>query len=121
MKTVLVVDDNAVNQELITELLDAWGFTVLRAGSGLEALSMLERESPDLMLLDLQMPDMDGYKVIRQVRDNPRRRELPVVAVTAYAMTGDREHALESGFDGYLTKPLDFNSLRVEVQKWCPQ
>lgn len=117
MKTILVVDDNAVNQELLVEVLATWGYKVLQAASGDEALSICETAVPDLVLLDLQMPGMDGYRVVEAMRHETRRLTCPIVAVTAFAMRGDREKALGRGFDGYLTKPLDFASLHQEISR----
>lgn len=117
MKTILVVDDNIVNQELLVEVLDSWGYKVLQASSGVEALSICETATPDLVLLDLQMPDMDGFAVANAMRLETPRLTCPIVAVTAFAMRGDREKALGRGFDGYLTKPLDFASLHQEISR----
>ena len=121
MKTILVVDDNATNQELIVELLDSWGYQVVQATSGAEALSVCATTKPDLVLLDLQMPEMDGYAVADALRQNTCCRTCPIIAVTAFAMRGDREKALARGFDSYLTKPLDFASLRGEILRLCGQ
>lgn len=119
MKTILVVDDNAVNQELLVEVLDSWNFHVLRAASGAEALAICDTAAPDLVLLDLQMPGMDGFDVAAALRQSSRGNTCPVVAVTAFAMRGDREKALARGFDAYLTKPLDFAALRTEIARLC--
>lgn len=119
MKTILVADDNAMNQELVVELLTAWGFDVIQATTGRDTLSLVERAAPDLVLLDLQMPEMDGYAVLSQLREGARTNRIPVIAVTAYAMRGDHEKVMAAGFDGYLTKPLDFALLRSEIRKWC--
>ena len=100
MIRILVAEDNAVNRELLRELLEARGYTVLEARNGQETLQMIERSLPELLLLDIGMPILDGFAVIRRIRENPRLAMLPVVAVTAYAMRGDREKILSSGFDG---------------------
>ena len=115
MIRILVAEDNAVNRELLRELLEARGYTVSEACDGEEALHMIEQAQPELLLLDIGMPVLDGFAVVRRIRENPRLALLPVVAVTAYAMRGDREKILESGFDGYLSKPLNPASLTEEL------
>jgi CheY-like chemotaxis protein len=117
MIRILVAEDNAVNRELLRELLEARGYTVSEACDGQEALHMIEQSLPELLLLDIGMPVLDGFAVIRKIRENPRLAPLPVVAVTAYAMRGDREKILASGFDGYLSKPLNPSSLTQELDR----
>jgi len=115
MIRVLIAEDNAVNRELLRELLELRGYTVLEACDGQEALRIIEQTQPELLLLDIGMPVMDGFAVIRRIRENPRLAKLPVVAVTAYAMRGDQERILNSGFDGYLSKPVNSSSLASEL------
>jgi CheY-like chemotaxis protein len=117
MTTVLVAEDNIVNRELMRELLEVRGYQVTEACDGLEALEMLEQTRPDILLLDLGMPKLDGFGVVRKIRDNPRLVDLPVLAVTAYAMRGDREQVLNAGFDGYLSKPIDAAALATEIER----
>lgn len=117
MTKVLIAEDNAVNRELLRELLELRGCTVVEACDGLEALQMIEQNQPELLLLDIGMPVMDGFAVIRRIRENPRLAKLPVVAVTAYAMRGDQERILNSGFDGYLSKPVNPSSLAGELDR----
>jgi CheY-like chemotaxis protein len=117
MIRILVAEDNAVNRELLRELLEARGYTVVEACDGQEALRMIEQTKPELLLLDIGMPVLDGFGVIRKIRENPRLKLLPVVAVTAYAMRGDREKILASGFDGYLSKPLNPSLLAAELDR----
>jgi CheY-like chemotaxis protein len=117
MIKVLIAEDNAVNRELLRELLELRGYTVLEACDGQEALQMIEQTQPELLLLDIGMPVMDGFAVIRKIRENPRLARLPVVAVTAYAMRGDQERILNSGFDGYLSKPVNPSSLAEELAR----
>src|SRR6058998_1694368 len=107
MKKILVADDNAVSRELIREVLEADNYQVIEASDGREALDKLREQQPDLVLLDIQMPILDGHALIRELRADPRFSGLPVVALTAYAMQGDREKALTLGFDRYITKPID--------------
>jgi CheY-like chemotaxis protein len=117
MKTILIGEDNPANQELVTEILQSWGYSVQQASTGPEVVSMVEASTPDLILLDIQMPEMDGFAVVSRLRANEKVRHIPIVALTAYAMRGDRERALQGGFDGYVTKPLDRALLRYEIQR----
>lgn len=117
MKTVLIAEDNPTNRELLRELLEIRGYTVAEACNGQEAVAMVEREPPDILLLDIGMPLLDGFGVVRKLRENPRFTSLPVVAITAYAMQGDREKIMDSGFDGYLSKPVNSSSLIHELDR----
>jgi CheY-like chemotaxis protein len=117
MIKVLIAEDNAVNRELLRELLELRGYTVLEACDGEDALRAIEEAQPELLLLDISMPVLDGFAVIRRIRENPRFAGLPVVAVTAYAMRGDRERILSSGFDGYLSKPVSPSALNEELDR----
>ncbi len=117
MKTILIAEDNPVNRELLRELLEIRGYTVAEACDGHEALAMVEQAPPHILLLDIGMPLLDGYAVVRKLRENPRFASLPVVAVTAYAMQGDREKIMNSGFDGYLSKPVNSGSLFQELDR----
>jgi CheY-like chemotaxis protein len=117
MSTVLIAEDNAVNRELLRELLEMRGYTVVEACDGEEALSMIEQAQPDLLLLDIGMPVLDGFAVVGKIRENPGVAQLPVVAVTAYAMQGDREKILSAKFDGYLSKPVNSQALAEELDR----
>jgi CheY-like chemotaxis protein len=117
MIKILIAEDNAVNRELLCELLKLRGYTVSEACDGEEALRMVEQSQPDILLLDIGMPLLDGFAVVRQIRENPRWASLPVVAVTAYAMQGDRERILDSKFDGYLSKPVTARALAEELER----
>jgi CheY-like chemotaxis protein len=117
MTKVLIAEDNAVNRELLRELLETRGYTVLEASDGQETLDMIELTQPDLLLLDISMPVLDGFAVVRKIRENPRLAALPVVAVTAFAMQGDKEKVLNSKFDGYLSKPVNSRVLAAELDR----
>ena len=117
MKTILVVDDNPANRELIYELLSTTGHRLVEACTGEEALQKVEEESPDLVLLDLRMPELDGFAVLEKLRQDPRNAKLKVVALTALAMQGDAEKGLVAGFDDYITKPIDAAKLLKKVEK----
>ena len=114
--TILVVDDNAVSRELLRELLEPSGHVVLEAINGTDALDLIRRRAPDLVFLDLQMPVQDGFDVIRELRNDNRFQKLPVVAVTASAMIGDRERAIAAGFDSYIAKPIDLSEVELQVE-----
>ena len=116
--TILVAEDNAVNRELLREMLEVNDYHVIEARDGQEALTRIEEAEPDLVLLDINMPVMDGFAVIRWVREHPKFRHLPVVAVTAYAMKEDRERMLNAGFNGYVAKPIESALLFKEVARF---
>ena len=115
MKTIVIADDNPTSRELIAEILEVEGFRIVLAGDGGEALQKIRDVKPDLVLLDIQMPVMDGYAVIQEIRKIPELANLRVVALTAFAMFGDREKAMQAGFNGYITKPIQIAALRSEV------
>lgn len=116
MKKILLVEDNEVNRELVRDMLEGKGFQVFEAENGLEALHMLGPTAPDLVLLDIQMPVLDGMSMVKQLRERPDYAALPVVALTAYAMVGDRERVMAAGFSGYVTKPIDRQVLLAEIE-----
>ncbi len=114
-KRVLVADDNPAGRELVREGLGGLASSVIEAADGREALEKIRQMLPDLVLLDIQMPEMDGYAVLREIRSDPSLRSMRVVALTAFAMQGDRERALEAGFDEYLTKPVTVAALKAQL------
>ena len=117
-RTILVIEDNEQNLYLATFLLEQNGFTVVAARSGPEGIEQAARVFPDLILLDIQLPGMDGYAVARELRQRAALRDVPVVAVTSYAMVGDRERALEAGCNGYIEKPINPDTFRGEIEKY---
>jgi CheY-like chemotaxis protein len=114
-KRILIVDDNHSNLKLFTFLLSSGQYDVRTAVDAREALACLADFTPDLLLLDLQLPDMDGLELTRQLKANPGTRDIPIIAVTAYAMKGDEERARAAGVDGYISKPVEKNSFRAAV------
>ena len=116
MPKILVVDDNAVSRELLRYVLKPLGLEIVEAASGLEALERIAEVHPDLVLLDLDMPGLDGYGVLREMGRKPEWADLRVVAVTAYAMQTDRDKAIAAGFDGYVTKPINAAQVRRYVE-----
>jgi two-component system, cell cycle response regulator DivK len=117
MKKVLVADDRATSRELVRVALEHQGYLVYEAADGAEALSSARDLRPDLIILDLHMPGLDGFQVIQEIRRDPHLSAIPVMALTASAMQGDRERALAVGFSSYLAKPIHLNNLRKEVER----
>ena len=118
---ILVIEDMEENLEVITRLLSAFGHTVLTARDGEEGLEVAARERPDLILCDLRMPKVDGFEVAEQLKRDLELRRIPLVAVTALAMVGDRERVLMAGFDGYIAKPIVPEEFPGEVQSYLEQ
>jgi two-component system cell cycle response regulator DivK len=104
---ILLVEDNVMNRRLAQFLLKSQGYTVFEAANGHEALELVKAHVPDLILMDLQLPELDGFTTTRILKQDPTTKDIPVVALTAYAMKGDAERASEAGCDGYITKPID--------------
>jgi len=114
--TILLVDDNLPSRELMRELLEASGHLIMEAVNGREALGLIRQYQPDLVFLDLQMPVLDGFSLIRELRNDVHFHSLAVVAVTASAMLGDRERAIAAGFDSYIAKPIDLSEVENQVE-----
>ena len=114
--TILVVEDNDKNLKLIRDVLQFAGYAVVSAGSGEDGVALAMERPPDLVLMDLQLPGMDGTEALHRLRSSSRTRHVPVVAVTALAMRDDRERAMNAGFDGYLSKPISVSSLPAQVR-----
>ena len=117
MKKILVAEDNPASSELIIEVLSGRGYEIIEACDGRQALQKIEETEPDLVLLDIQLPILDGFAVLFQLRQNPRFANLRVVAVTANVMKEDREKGLKAGFDAYIGKPIDAAALRLQVEQ----
>ena len=117
-ETILVVDDNETNVKLVRFLLKKRGYDVRVAANASEALAVLESFVPGLILMDLQLPGMDGLELTRRIKAEPRTRAVPIVAVTAYAMKGDEDKARQAGCDGYITKPIDTHALPFKVAEY---
>jgi CheY-like chemotaxis protein len=114
---ILIAEDSPVNRELLRELLEMRGYEVFEACNGQEALDMIGRVYPDLLVCDLGMPVLDGFGAIKKIRTTPELAQLPVLAATAYAMRGDRDRVLSAGFDGYVPKPINPNTLHEEIDR----
>ena len=112
---ILLIEDNEQNRYLVTYLLEHAGFRVVSAVTGPEGLELAKKLSPSVILLDIQLPGMDGYQVARSLRELPEINGVPIVAVTSYAMAGDREKALDSGCSGYIEKPIDAENFVSQI------
>jgi two-component system, cell cycle response regulator DivK len=120
MKRVLLVDDSATSRELIRTVLEKSGYAVSEASDGCEAVQVALQVQPDLIILDLRMPTLDGFGALELIRSDARFTDLPIVALTANAMQGDRERALTAGFTSYLSKPVKLSVLRSELARLLP-
>jgi two-component system, cell cycle response regulator DivK len=116
---VLIVEDNEKNMKLVRDVLQAMGYSPLEASSGEQGLTLAAENAPALVLMDIQLPDLDGSEALRRLRADERTARIPVLALTAQAMQGDRERFLAAGFDGYLSKPVDVDELIAAVQLHC--
>ena len=116
---ILVVEDNERNMKLVRELLEATGYRAIEAATGSQALDLAREHRPDLVLMDIRLPDIDGVEALSRLRADDRTASIPVLAVTAQAMQGDRERCLAAGFDGYLSKPIDVGQLLEAVSRHC--
>ena len=116
---ILVVEDNAKNMKLFRDILDAKGYATLEAGSGEDAVELALAHVPDLVLMDIQLPGIDGLEALRRIRAGVRTSTLPVIALTAQAMEGDDERFLAAGFDAYISKPVNVIDLLATVARHC--
>ena len=118
MKTqILLIEDNEQNRYLATFLLERRGYEVVSAPDGIQGIELAERLRPQMILLDIQLPGMDGYAVARALRNMPALQAVPIVAVTSYAMAGDREKTIAAGCDGYMEKPIDPETFVSEIER----
>ena len=116
---ILVVEDNELNMKLFRDVLFATGYRALEATTGGEAIALATEHTPDLVLMDIQLPDLDGVQALRRLRADERTATIPVLAVTSQAMRGDRERFLAEGFDGYVAKPVNIGELIGIVRRHC--
>ena len=107
MKTALVIEDNVDNMELITVILEKSGYKVIKAETGQQGFELAMETSPDFIILDIQLPDMDGLEVLQMIRNSKINGDIPVIAMTSFAMAGDREKVIAAGCNGYIEKPID--------------
>lgn len=116
LPTVLYVEDDPVNMLLVKKLLKIEGFLLLEASNGWAGISMAQIHQPDLILMDMNMPDMDGYQATTRIKRMPELRRIPIVALTANAMDGDRQRSLDAGCQGHITKPININTFADQVR-----
>jgi two-component system, cell cycle response regulator DivK len=117
---ILIVEDQEDNRQILRDLLGSVGFEIVEAGNGQEALEVAAAEHPDLVLMDIQMPLMDGYEATRRFKNDPALRAIPVIVVTSYALSGDEDKAKAAGCDGYVTKPYSPRALLAKVKEFLP-
>jgi two-component system cell cycle response regulator DivK len=115
-RKILVVEDNDMNRDMVSRYLDTLGFGIVQATDGLQALERARAERPDLILMDMSLPEMDGWEATRHLKADTITQDIPVIALTAHAMLGDREETLEAGCDEYETKPIDFRRLLTKIE-----
>ena len=115
---VLLVEDNEINQQVAREILEGAGLNVAVAADGQEGVNAVKKNNYDVVLMDVQMPVMDGYMATREIRKDKHFKDLPIIAMTAHAMTGDEDKSLQAGMNGHVTKPIDPNQLFLTLQKW---
>lgn len=118
MKRILVVEDNEKNMYLIAFILNKSGYEVIEAWTGEEGIELTIKEKPDLVLMDVQLPGIDGLETTKRIRESEADGKVPIVALTSYAMTGDKEKALNAGCTGYLEKPIDPETFMADIEKY---
>jgi len=118
MKKILIVEDNPSNLDLLTFLLEGSGFTVISAADGLSGVQKALTELPDMVLMDIQLPKLDGMQATKKIRKDIRLKKIPIIAVTSYAMPGDREMAIKAGCNGYIEKPIDTDTFVGEIKQY---
>ena len=116
--TILYVEDNPDNRMLVRRILLSEGYGLIEANNAFEALEVIKQRKPDLILMDINMPDMDGYTLTAKIKAMPGFERVPILALTANVMRGDRERTLEAGCDGYIQKPLDIDQLIKEIERF---
>jgi two-component system cell cycle response regulator DivK len=120
-KAILLIEDNEQNRYLTTFLLEKHGYAIVQASDGPLGIEVAGRILPQLILLDIQLPTMDGYAVARELRKNPALKNIPIVAVTSYAMTGDRERTISAGCNGYIEKPINPETFAAEIARYLDE
>lgn len=118
MKKILIVEDNQMNMELLLDLLEFYGYSITKAEDGIKALECLSETKFDLILLDMQLPKMDGLKLLEIIKKDPEKAEIPIIAITAHAMQGSKERFLSMGCLEYISKPIDLNKFRIVLNKY---
>jgi two-component system cell cycle response regulator DivK len=119
-RRILLVEDHEENRRLLRDLLSTVGYELIEATTGEEGVTMAETHRPDLILMDIQLPGVDGYEATRQIKTNPALRNIPIIVVTSYAMSGDDVKAFAAGCDGYVTKPFSPRELLATIRRYVP-
>lgn len=117
-KKILIVDDNEDSRDLVVKVLKNKGYQMVEAVDGEDALEKAESENPDIILLDISIPKLDGYEVTRRLKSREKFRNIPIIALTAHAMKGDKEKALQAGYDGYISKPISIHELPEQIKSY---
>ena len=120
-KRILVVEDQDDNRQIIRDLLSAKGYELIEATTGEEGLNLATTGKPDLILMDIQLPGMDGYEVTRRIKANPELNAIPIIVVTSYALSGDDKKAFDAGCNGYVTKPFSPRVLLAKIREFLPE
>ena len=118
MKRILVVEDNETNMYLIRFILEKSGYEVIEAGEGAAGVELAVKEKPDLIIMDIQLPDIDGLETTKRIRASETDGEIPIIALTSFAMAGDKERALAAGCTGYIEKPINPETFITEIEKY---
>ena len=116
-KTILIIEDNEQNMYMLSYLLTQSNYTIIKAYNGLDGLRLAHENNPEIILIDIQLPDMDGYEICNKLRHNGLPKDTTIIAVTSYAMGGDRDKAIEAGADGYLEKPINPETFVIDMEK----
>ncbi len=119
-KRILIVEDQEDNRRILRDRLTNAGYELIEAVTGEEGVTLAETEHPDLILMDIQLPGLDGYEAARRIKANPALRKIPILAVTSYALSGDDAKAFEAGCEGYVTKPFSPRALMAKVREYLP-
>jgi two-component system cell cycle response regulator DivK len=119
-RRVLVVEDHEDNRRILRDLLGHAGYEMIEAVTGEEGVALAESERPDLILMDIQLPGLDGYEAARRIKANPALARIPIIAVTSYALSGDDRKAFEAGCDAYVTKPFSPRALLAKIREYAP-
>ncbi|MEW6652723.1 MAG: response regulator [Bacteroidota bacterium] len=117
-RKILIIEDNVQNMYMLTYLLEINNFQVIQSFNGVDGVSLAEKSAPDAILLDIQLPEMDGYSIARELRKNLKLKDTPIIAVTSFAMLGDNEKALEAGATGYIEKPIDPDTFISQLESF---
>jgi len=119
-RRILVIEDQEDNRRILCDLLTTRGYEIIEATTGLDGVSIAEKERPDLILMDIQLPGIDGYEATRRIKANPILHQIPIIAVTSYALSGDDAQALEAGCDAYVAKPFSPRALLAKIREYVP-